>query len=32
MHMITDETTVLCLKEHVKINSKEKDSYGNSVY
>lgn len=32
MHMITDETTVLYLKEHVKINSKEKDSYGNSVY
>lgn len=26
MPMITDETTVLYLKKHVKINSKEKDS------
>lgn len=32
MHMITDETTVLYFKKHVKINRREKDSYGNSVY
>lgn len=32
MPMITDETTVLYLKKHVKINSKEKTLNGNSVY
>lgn len=32
MYMIIDEIIVFCLKEYVKINSKEKDFYGNFVY